>query len=239
MARLSGKVILVTGAAGDVGSAICRAVARDGGTPIGTDVEARGEIKTILDVTSEADWSRVTAEIEQTPGHLDGLVNAAGIAALGTIESADFAQWRRVLSVNLDGAFLGCKHAFVLMRHRGGTIVNIASVYGHVGNPMLTAYAASKGGVRLLTKAVALHGAGLNPKIRCNSVSPAFLDGPMVDAVLGTNSNVGKQYLKRDIPLGRLGTADEVAALCNYLLSDDSAFVTGADFPIDGGLLAR
>src|SRR5207302_10609365 len=114
----------------------------------------------------------------------DGLVNAAGIATPGTVEDTDFATWRRVMAVNLDGTFLGCKHALALLKRNGGAIVNISSVSGLVGGHNLAAYNASKGGVRLLTKSVALHGARLDPKVRCNSVHPAFIDGPMVDAVI-------------------------------------------------------
>src|SRR5262249_46000378 len=119
MGRLSGKTVLITGAAGGVGTAVCRAVRTAGGTPVATDARQSPRLDQLLDVTSEADWSRVTGAVAQA-GHLDGLVNAAGIAAVGSIESADFEQWRKVLSANLDGAFLGCRNAFPLLRRRGG-----------------------------------------------------------------------------------------------------------------------
>src|SRR6185437_10560671 len=123
MADLKEKIVLITGAAGAIGAAVAAAVKRAGGTAIATDLSGRNGIDHALDVTAEADWLKVVGEIERQHGHLDGLVNAAGIAVLATIEKTDFADWRRVLSVNLDGTFLGCKHAFTLMRKTGGSIV--------------------------------------------------------------------------------------------------------------------
>jgi 3(or 17)beta-hydroxysteroid dehydrogenase len=241
MTELKEKVVLVTGAAGAIGAAVVAAVRRAGGTAIATDLAGSAGIDAALDVTAEADWQRVAADVERQHGRLNGLVNAAGIAAVGSIEKTDFATWRRVLGVNLDGTFLGCKYAFPLLRKQGGAIVNLSSVLGLVGSHNLTAYNASKGGVSLLTKSVALNGARYKPPVRCNAVCPAFLEGPMVDAIAqGTrNADAVKQKLAFDIPLGRLGKPAEVADLCVYLLSDAAAFITGADVPIDGGLTAR
>ena len=145
------------------------------------------------------------------------------------------------MSVNLDGTFLGCKHGLALLKRRGGSIVNLSSVAGLIGGHNFAAYNASKGGVRLLSKSVALHGARLDPQVRCNSIHPAFLEGPMVDLILKETNfpDAARARITRDIPLGRLGTAEEVAAMCVYLLSDESRFVTGAEFVIDGGLTAR
>jgi 3(or 17)beta-hydroxysteroid dehydrogenase len=237
LADLKNKTVLVTGAAGAIGAAIVDAINRAGGKAIASDLKGRPGIDLALDVTAEADWQRAVAGIAR----LDGLVNAAGTAAVGSIEKTDFATWRRVLSVNLDGTFLGCKYAFPLLRKQGGAIVNLSSVLGLVGGPNLTAYTASKGGVSLLTKSVALNGARYKPPVRCNAVCPAFVQGPMVDEIAqGTRSpDTVKNRLALDIPLGRLGEPEEVAALCVYLLSDDSSFITGADVPIDGGLTAR
>ena len=241
MGRLRDKVILVTGAAGDVGSAVAEAVVRNGGIAVATDLAGHPDIDHVLDVTAETDWQRVIAAIEASAGRLDGLLNAAGIGILGTVEDTDFAMWKRTIAVNLDGTFLGCKYAMPLLKRAGGSIVNISSVSGLVGGHNLAAYNASKGGVRLLTKSVALYGARLDPKVRCNSVHPTFLEGAMTDAMIKPSSDPEKTRARmtRDIPLGRFGKPAEVADLCVYLLSDESAFVTGAELPIDGGLTAR
>src|SRR5665811_1736283 len=123
MADLKEKVVLVTGAAGAIGGAVTAAVRCAGGTAIATDLAGGAGIDAALDVTAEADWQRIAAEVERQHGRLHGLVNAAGIAAVGSIEMTDFATWRRVLSINLDGTFLGCKYAFPLLRKQGGAIV--------------------------------------------------------------------------------------------------------------------
>jgi len=241
MNRLQDKIVLITGAAGTIGKATADALNAEGARAITSDLPGRQGAAYALDVTQELDWLRVIAEIGRTHGRLDGLVNAAGIAALGHIEDTDFDTWRQVMAVNLDGTFLGCKHGLALLKQRGGAIVNVSSVAGLIGGHNLAAYNASKGGVRLLTKSVALHGARLNPQVRCNSIHPAFLEGPMVDLMLGETSfpDAARARITRDIPLGRLGTAAEVASMCVYLLSDESRFVTGAEFVIDGGLTAR
>jgi len=239
--RLKNKIILVTGAAGAIGSAIAEAVAQQGGIAVTTDLPGRAKLDHALDVTSEADWQRTIDAIGEAPGRLDGLVNAAGIVAVGSVEDTDFATWRRVLAINLDGTFLGCKYGMRLLRRQGGAIVNISSVSGLVGGHNLAAYNASKGGVRLLTKSVALHGARLQPAVRCNSVHPAFIEGPMADGMIGRFRDPvrARERLAASVPLGRFGTPAEVAALCVYLLCDESAFVTGAEFVLDGGLTAQ
>jgi 3(or 17)beta-hydroxysteroid dehydrogenase len=239
--RLKDKIVLVTGAAGAIGSAIAGAVREQGGVAITSDLAGRGRIDHALDVTSEADWLRVVAAIEASAGRLDGLVNAAGIVAVGSVEDTDFATWRRVMAVNLDGTFLGCKYAMPLLRRNGGSIVNLSSVSGLVGGHNLAAYNASKGGVRLLTKSVALHGARRKPPVRANSVHPAFIEGPLVDGLIAQvrDPASARERMAAMVPLGRFGTPAEVAALCVYLLSDESGFVTGAELTLDGGLTAQ
>ncbi|MGH6741035.1 MAG: SDR family oxidoreductase [Bradyrhizobium sp.] len=241
MNRLGDKIVLVTGASGSIGKAVADAIGAEGGRAITSDLPGQPDSMQVLDVTEELDWLRVIADIGRSHGRLDGLVNAAGVAALGNIEETDFETWRHVMAVNLDGTFLGCKHGLALLKRRGGAIVNLSSVAGLIGGHNFAAYNASKGGVRLLSKSVALHGARLIPQVRCNSIHPAFLEGPMVDLILkGTNfPDAARARITRDIPLGRLGTAEEVASMCVYLLSDESRFVTGAEFVIDGGLTAR
>jgi 3(or 17)beta-hydroxysteroid dehydrogenase len=241
MGRLRDKVILITGAAGAVGSAVADAVVEAGGLAVTSDLAGCAGMDHALDVTSEENWRGVIDDIDRAAGRLDGLVNAAGIATPGTVEDTGFATWRKVMAVNLDGTFLGCKYALALLRRGGGAIVNISSVSGLVGGHNLAAYNASKGGVRLLTKSVALHGARLNPQVRCNSVHPAFLEGAMTDAIIAQRRNPerARERMTGEIPLGRFGRAAEVADMCIYLLSDESAFVTGAEFVIDGGLTAR
>lgn len=241
MSRLQDKVVLVTGAAGSVGAAVVEAIRIAGGIAITSDLAGRQGSDHVLDVTAESDWARVIAEVGRVHDRLDGLVNAAGIAVLGTIEETDYSTWRQILAINLDGTFLGCKYALPLLKLRGGAIVNVSSIAGLVGGHNFAAYNASKGGVRMLTKSIALHGARLPQKIRCNSVHPAFLEGPMVDTILAQTEfpDGARARMMREIPLGRFGTAPEVADMIVYLLSDDARFVTGAEFVIDGGMTAR
>jgi 3(or 17)beta-hydroxysteroid dehydrogenase len=238
--RLKDKIVFITGAAGTIGKTVAQAVVREGGIAVGSDLRGRGA-DFDLDVTQENDWQRVMKEVERAHGRLDGLVNSAGIGTLGTVEDTDFAEYRRVMAVNVDGTFLGCKYAMPLLRQRGGSIVNLSSISGIVAGHNLAAYNASKGGVRLLSKSVALYGARLKPQVRSNSVHPSFVESDMVDTMLRSVPDAAKarEKMTRDIPLGRFADPKEIAALTVYLLSDESGFTTGAEFPVDGGLSAR
>jgi NAD(P)-dependent dehydrogenase (short-subunit alcohol dehydrogenase family) len=167
MQALPGHIVLITGAAGTLGRATAQAVRDAGGTVFATDLCPGVGIDLAHDVTSEADWAAVIAEIDTRHGRLDGLVNNAGIVHLGSIEDTTLADWKRVMAVNADGVFLGCKAAWpLLQRSATPAIVNVSSVSGLVGGANLAAYNASKGAVRLLTKSVALHGARNTPPIR-------------------------------------------------------------------------
>ncbi len=239
---LDGRVVLVTGAAGTLGRAISTAIEAAGGRPIRTDLLGRGGMDLALDVTREDAWTGVIAEIERRHGRLDGLVNNAGIVMLGDVEHTSLADWRRVQAVNVDGVFLGCKHAMPLLAKSSvPSIVNLSSVSGLVGGANLAAYNASKGAVRLLTKSVALSGARKRPPVRCNSLHPSFVAGDMTDAIAaGTRNPVrARERMIAEIPLGRMAQPDEVAASVVWLLSDASSFMTGAELVLDGGLVAK
>jgi 3(or 17)beta-hydroxysteroid dehydrogenase len=240
-AQLKDHVVLVTGALGTLGAAMCKAIESAGGKAIRSDLAARGKVDIALDVTSEDDWKVATAEIERTYGRLDGLVNNAGVGTPGDVEQTSFAEWRRVMAINADGVFLGCKYAMPLLaKSKAPSIVNISSASGIVAGANLAAYNASKGAVRMLSKSVALSGARKRPPVRSNSVHPAFIEGDMVDRMVGSRPDPAKAMgkLHAQIPIGRLGEPREVADAVVWLLSPASSFTTGSEVLIDGGLIA-
>jgi NAD(P)-dependent dehydrogenase (short-subunit alcohol dehydrogenase family) len=239
--QLKDHIVLVTGALGTLGTAMCAAIEAAGGVAIRSDLAARGKADIALDVTKEEDWKAAAAMIESTHGRLDGLVNNAGVGTPGDIEQTSFAEWRRVMAVNADGVFLGCKYAMPLLaKSKAPSIVNISSASGIVGGANLAAYNASKGAVRLLSKSVALSGARKRPPVRCNSVHPAFIEGDMVDAIANSRPDPAKAMAKlhAQIPIGRLGRPQEVADTVVWLLSPASSFTTGSEVLVDGGLIA-
>jgi NAD(P)-dependent dehydrogenase (short-subunit alcohol dehydrogenase family) len=226
MGQLNDHIVLVTGALGTLGSAMCTAIEAAGGTAIRSDLAGRGAVDIALDVTSEENWQAAIGEIERRHGRLDGLVNNAGVGTPGDVEQTSFAEWRRVMAVNADGVFLGCKYAMPLLaRSKAGSIVNISSASGIVGGA---------------TKSVALHGARKRPPVRCNSVHPAFIAGDMVDGLVKHRPDQAKAMAKliAQIPIGRLGQAEEVASTVVWLLSAASSFTTGSEVLVDGGLIA-
>ena len=250
--RVHGKLALVTGAASGIGKATAAHLAREGATVILTDRNPEGAAVAealgashrfvVLDVTDEAGWGALIAQVMADHGHLDILVNSAGIGLWGDIEHTSLADFRLMYRVNVEGTFLACRAALAAMKSgRGGSIINISSVAGLIGVPDLAGYCASKGAVRMLSKSIALHAARAGHGVRCNSIHPSFIDTPMVDrmaSVMGDAAQA-KARLEHAAPLGRLGQADEVSAMILYLASDESKFVTGAELAIDGGLTAR
>jgi 3(or 17)beta-hydroxysteroid dehydrogenase len=163
------------------------------------------------------------------------------VSLLKDIEATKLDEWRTLMAVNLDGTFLGCKHAVRVMKDRGGgAIVNMSSVAGIIGTSHLAAYGASKGGVRLLTKSVALHCARKAYNIRSNSVHPSFADTPMLEAMVDSARNPEKlsSSFAAAAPLGRIAQPIEVARTILFLASDEASFTTGAEFVVDGGLTA-
>jgi NAD(P)-dependent dehydrogenase (short-subunit alcohol dehydrogenase family) len=196
-----------------------------------------------LDVRVESDWERVIGGL----GRLDVLVNNAGITGFesGVVqhdpENATLEGWHAVHRTNLDGVFLGCKHAIRSMRSAGsGSIVNISSRSGLVGIPAACAYASSKAAVRNHTKSVALYCAGQGLNIRCNSIHPAAILTPMWEPVLGCDPGREERIAQfvRETPMKRFGTPEEVAAIAVLLASDEAAYMTGAELVVDGGILA-
>ena len=262
MQRMDGKSCLVTGAARGIGLACARALLAEGASVLLTDI--RNELGAAeaaklgdraryrrLDVRLEADWDAAVVDLTAWRGGVDVVVNNAGITGFdpgpdGAIaahdpEHATLAAWRAVHETNLDGVFLGCRAAIRAMRAKGtGSIINMSSRSGVVGIPGAAAYASSKAAVRNHTKTVALYCAEQGLKIRCNSVHPGAILTPMWEAMLGEGAEREKNMrdFTADTPLGRFGTPEEVAALVVYLASDESAYTTGAEFTIDGGILA-
>lgn len=242
MGRLDGKVAIITGGARGMGAAHAERFLAEGAKLVITDIleeqgeavarELGGDIKFMKqDVTKAAEWERVVAEAESTFGPVSVLVNNAGIAVIKSIDTMTEAQYRRVIDVNQVSVFLGMKYVLSSMRKAGsGSIVNISSISGLKGNEDSVAYSASKFAVRGMTQSAAVEFG--KEGIRVNTVLPGIIETPMV-----RKSRVSK--LARAIPLQRTAQADEVSDLIVYLASDESSYVTGAEFVIDGGLSAK
>jgi NAD(P)-dependent dehydrogenase (short-subunit alcohol dehydrogenase family) len=268
MQRLQGRVAIVTGAASGIGRASAIACAREGAAVLLTDIDSAGgetaaaEISAAggtawfahQDVAEEPRWAELVAEVMARHGRLDILVNNAGIGDAAAVTEMTLAAWNRQLAINVTGVFLGCKHAIPAMKqpkpgYRGGSIVNISSVAGLGGSAGLSGYCATKGAVRLFTKAVALECAA--DAIRCNSVHPGIIDTPIwtkIDdsGVLATGLGLpaGSNAIDPDMlgaaaPLGFPGQPQDIADGVVFLASDESRYMTGSELVIDGGWTAR
>jgi NAD(P)-dependent dehydrogenase (short-subunit alcohol dehydrogenase family) len=264
--RVDGKVALVTGAGGGIGRACALALAREGASVVVTDIDGaaadavRGEIEAAggaacarpLDVADEGAWRGVVEEARRRWSALHILVNNAGVCMLAPVLEMSLERWRAQTAVNLDGVFLGTREAIPLIAESGGgAVVNISSVAGLKGVPGLSGYCATKGGVRLFTKAVALECAQSGNKVRVNSVHPGSIETPIwvkmrhggadpgleagqVDAIMAETRAAGVAAT----PLGFSGGPEDIAEAVVYLCSDAARFVTGAELVVDGGVMA-
>jgi 3(or 17)beta-hydroxysteroid dehydrogenase len=256
MGRVSGKVVVITGAAVGLGKAAAQLLAREGakvaltdinekeGAAAADEIAAKGGESLFLrhDVSREAEWVEAVKRTIDRWGAMNVLVNNAGLAVAGNAEDMTLEDWRRLMAVNLDGVFLGTKHAIRAMKRTGGgSIINLSSIEGLVGDPNLAAYNASKGGVRLFTKSAALYCAKANYNIRVNSIHPGYIWTPMVNTYLqgAGDVEVGRRELDKLHPLGHVGEPDDIAYGVLYLASDESKFMTGSELVIDGGYTAQ
>jgi len=259
--RVEGKVALITGGASGIGRGCAEKLAAEGATAVVTDLQDEKGAETVAaiekaggkawylhhDVTDEAAWEGVVAEIKTRHGRLDILVNNAGIGIGGSIVEMKLEDWRRQTAVNLDGVFLGTKHSIPLMRASGdgGSIINISSVAGLKGSAMLAGYCATKGGVRLFTKAVAMECANAKDGIRVNSVHPGLIETPIwltVGQAVNPLANAPPDLDAMSalaVPLGVKGWPLDIANGVLWLASDESRYVTGQELVIDGGLTVR
>ncbi len=251
MGRLDGKVALISGGARGQGATEANLFAREGAKVVFGDVlddqgkqveaeihEVSGEALYIhLDVTREDDWVSAVETAVSRYGKLDILVNNAGITIRKTIEDTTEEDWDRIMAINAKGVFLGTKQAIPAMRRSGGgSIINISSTAGLVGSPYSGAsYAATKGAVRLFTKSTAIQYA--KEGIRCNSVHPGLLETPMTEDILADAAH--REERTQRIPLGKIGTAEDIAYGVLYLASDEASFITGSELVIDGGATAQ
>jgi 3(or 17)beta-hydroxysteroid dehydrogenase len=254
--RLTDKIALISGGASGIGASSARRFVEEGARVAIGDIQvdkgqalaaSLGEAAMFLplDVTSDGDWAAAVAAAQARFGALTTVVNCAGVSVPASIEDETLEGFHRTMAINLDGVFLGCKHAVAALKGgRGGSIVNLGSTLGVRAGAIFAAYAASKGAVRLLTRSVALHCAERGYDIRCNAVLPGAIHTEMVEGYVaagvaagGTREGVIEGFASVH-PMKRLGRPTEAADAIVFLASDESGFTTGADLPVDGGYLA-
>ena len=256
MTELAGRIALVTGASRGIGEATARSLAAQGARVIVTDLadtsalaEELGGLARVQDVSDEQGWIETMTFARDSAGGLDILVNNAGLFMVKPVTETTLEDWRRLHSVNVEGVFLGCKHAIPLLAERahqwpgGASIINLSSVAGIVGSALVSCYNASKGAVRLFTKGVAVEVAPL--KIRCNSVHPGIIETDMGRDLVtrfaeaaGAGENDTRAGLSNLHALGHFGVSQNVADAIVFLASDRAAFMTGSEMIVDGGMTA-
>ena len=246
--ELSGQVAIVTGGASGIGAAAAALLEGQGARVIVADLQDAkdGPGRFVShDVTSEESWKSLLADVLESEGRLDIVVNNAGVSGgTGNPETTTVENWQRVQAINSEGVFLGCKYAIQGMKKAGpdkpaskGSIVNISSVAGLIGSAGPTAYTASKGAVRLLSKSVALYCAEQKYDIRCNSVHPGGVDTPIFNPLWQmVGHEQGKAFIGSRHPIGRMAEPVDLGEVVLWLASDRSSFVTGAEIVADGGL---
>lgn len=255
--RVEKKVALVTGGGSGIGAATSHRLAEEGARVVVSDIDlgaAEQVVNDIIaagfqaeahhqDVTDSIQWHDIVNGIVDDHGRFDILVNNAGIVLTGTIEDTTLEDWRQINAVNSEGVFLGTQAAIGVMKRAGGSIINISSIEGLVGDPLIAAYNASKAAVRMMTKSAALHCAEQGYGIRINSVHPGFIETPMVVngvAAMGEeNAKAFQEYVLSSIPVGAMGKPVDIANGVLFLASDESAYMTGSELVIDGGFTAR
>ena len=249
--RLAGKKALITGGAQGLGLAFGRMFKEEGAEIVLTDIQAdkvaqaAGEIGAAAglahDVTDEAQWKEVCAAAEEAMGGISVLIHNAGIGSLGNIVTETYEQYRQVMAIDCDSVFLGTQAAMPALKRAGdASIVVISSVAGIIADANFLSYNVAKAGVAMMSRSIALHCAKARTGIRCNSVHPVFTRTPILDPMIAMKGSAeeGEAALTRQIPLKRLGEPEEVASMVTYLASDESRFVTGSAFTIDGGITA-
>lgn len=262
ISSLEGRVALVTGCTGGIGSVICQALAEAGAKVIGADIAAdgsqwRNQVENgryvQLDVTDEREWVEAIAVVEREFGSLDILVHVAGIVIVEKMETTSLEDWRRQMAVNVDGPFLGTKAAVKLMaetgqeRPFGSSIIIISSVAGMIGSPLHTGYCASKGAVRIYGKACAIEFSALGYKIRVNTVHPSGVKTSMVDHILQRfvdnaffeSIEAAEDGMAPAHPIGRMADPIDIAKAVRFLASDESGYMHGSEMVVDGGYTAR
>ncbi len=253
---MKSKVCVITGGARGLGLATAEVLLAAGARVMITDVDkAAGESEVARlsagggqirfmrhDVTSATEWAAVLDATESAWGAINVLVNNAGVAQIFDVERASFEHWKLTLAVNLDGVFLGTQAAIERMKKVGGSIINIASIEGMIGEALVPAYNASKGGVRIFTKSAAIHCARSGYPIRINSVCPGFAETQMVSGAVAAMPPAEAQvFVERTlarIPMGRFARPEEIAKAVLFLASDDASYITGSDLVVDGGMTA-